>query len=103
MGGRSRLYPEYRHLVETSEGNLIIYRGDQKDDMAHLHQSLICADMVVCPVDCVNHEVYFTVKRYCKLTGKPCVLLDRSNLSTFRVGVEILVGALAHSTVSSLI
>jgi len=30
-------------------------------------------------------------------------LLDRSNLSTFRVGVEILVGALAHSTVSSLI
>ena len=103
VGGRARLYPEYRRLVETSEGNLIIYRGDQKDDMAHLHQSLICADMVVCPVDCVNHEVYFTVKRYCKLTGKPCVLLDRSNLSTFRVGVEILVGALAHSTVSSLI
>ena len=100
VGGRARLYPEYRRLVETSEGNLIIYRGDQKDDMAHLHQSLICADMVVCPVDCVNHEVFFIVKRYCKHTGKPCVLLDRSNLSTFRVGVEKLVGTPVHSTVS---
>ena len=103
VGGKARLYHEYRRLVETSEGNLIIYRGDQKDDIAHLHQSLIRADMVVCPVDCVNHEVYFTVKRYCKHTGKPCVLLDRSNLPTFRVGVEMLVGTPAHSTVSSLI
>ncbi len=99
VGGRARLYPEYRRLVETSEGNLIIFRGDQKNDMARLHPLLISADMVVCPVDCVNHEIYFAVKHYCKSTGKPCALLDRSNLSTFRKGVETLVGAPVHSTV----
>ncbi len=102
VGGRARLYPEYHRLVETSEGNLIIFRGDQKDDITRLHPLLISADMVVCPVDCVNHEIYFAVKRYCKSTGKPCALLDRSNLSTFRKGVETLVGAPVHSTVFSL-
>ena len=103
VGGRARLYPEYCRLVEASGGNLTIFRGDQKDDMARLHPLLISADMVVCPVDCVNHETYFAVKRYCKSTGKPCALLDRSNLSTFRRGVEMLVGTPVHSTVSSLI
>ena len=42
--------------------------------------------MVICAVDCVNHEAYFTVKRYCKYFGKPYVLLDRSDLATFRKG-----------------
>ncbi len=103
VGGRARLYPEYCRLVEASGGNLTIFRGDQKDDMARLHPLLISADMVVCPVDCVNHETFFAVKRYCKSTGKPCALLDRSNLSTFCMGVQMLVGTPVHSTVSSLI
>ncbi|HEU4855388.1 MAG TPA: DUF2325 domain-containing protein, partial [Nitrosospira sp.] len=56
----------------------------------HLPVLLDHADMVVCPMDCVNHTVFFTVKRYCRRSGKPCVLLDRSSLSTFRKGIATL-------------
>src|SRR5687768_11841511 len=96
VGGRARLYPAYRRMVETSGGNLLIYRSGPPSGADHLPALLAHADMVVCPVDCINHYTYFTVKRYCKRSGKPCVLLDRSGLSTFRKGVETL-SALAAS------
>lgn len=99
VAGRVRLYPEYHRLVETSVGNLLIFRGDQKDDMVRLYSLIVGADTVVCLVDCVNHEIYFAVKRYYKSTGKPCTLLERSNLSTFRKGIETLVSAPVRSTV----
>jgi len=92
IGGRGRLYPEYRCLVESLGGNLLIYRGNQKGDTDHLPTLLTCADMVICPVDCVNHETYFAVKYFCKKSGKPCALLDRSDLPTFRKGIETLIG-----------
>ncbi len=90
VGGRAKLYPEYRRLSETSGGNLLIYRSGPQNGMDHLSTLLARADMVVCPVDCVNHHTYFTVKRYCKRSGKACVLLDRSGLPTFRRGVAAL-------------
>ncbi|MBA2660435.1 MAG: DUF2325 domain-containing protein [Nitrosospira sp.] len=96
VGGRAKLYPEYRRLIETSGGSLLIYRSGARADMDHLPTLLARADMVVCPVDCVNHHTYFTVKRYCKRSGKACVLLDRSGLPTFREGVAALA-ALAAS------
>lgn len=95
VGGRAALYPAYRRVVETSGGNLLIYRSP-RNGADHLPALLAHADMVVCPVDCVNHYTYFTVKRYCKRSGKPCVLLDRSGLPTFRKGVATL-SALAAS------
>jgi hypothetical protein len=90
IGGRGRLYPEYRCLIESLGGNLLIYRGNQKGDSDRLPDLLTCADLIICPVDCVHHETYFAVKFYCKKTGKPCVFLERSDLPTFRKGVEIL-------------
>ena len=92
IGGRRRLYPEYRCLIKSLGGNLLIYRGNQKGDTNRLPALLNCASMVVCPVDCVNHETYFAVKYFCNKSGKPCVLLDRSDLPTFRKGIEILIG-----------
>lgn len=90
VGGRAALYPEYRRMVEASGGRLLIYRRGPLHGGDHLPALLDHADLVVCPVDCVNHYTYFTVKRYCKYSGKPCVLLDRSGLSTFRKGVATL-------------
>jgi len=92
IGGRSRLYPEHRCLVESLGGSLLIYRGNQKGDAGHLPTLLTCADMVICPVDCVNHETYFAVKYFCNKSGKLCALLDRSDLPTFRKGIETLIG-----------
>jgi len=90
VGGRGKLYPEYRCLIESLGGNLLIYRGNQKGDTDRLPDLLTCADMVICPVDCVNHETYFAVKHFCRKSGKPCVLLDRCDLTTFGKGVENL-------------
>ena len=90
VGGRGKLYPEYRCLIESLGGNLLIYRGNQKGDTDRLPDLLTYADMVICPVDCVNHETYFAVKHFCRKSGKPCALLDRCDLTTFGKGVEIL-------------
>jgi hypothetical protein len=90
VGGRAALYPEYRRVVEASGGKLVIYRNMPQGPGHHLPVLLDHADMVVCPMDCVNHTAFFTVKRYCRRSGKPCVLLDRSNLSTFRKGIATL-------------
>jgi hypothetical protein len=91
VGGRAALYPEYRRLVEASGATLFFYRSDPRPTSGQrLSQLLAHADMVVCPVDCINHEAYFTAKRYCKYSGTPYVVLDRSDISTFRKGVATL-------------
>ena len=91
VGGRAALYPEYRRLVEASGATLFFYRSDPRPASgAGLSGLLAQADMVVCPVDCVNHEAYFTAKRYCKYSGTPYVVLDRSDISTFHKGVAKL-------------
>ncbi len=93
VGGRAALYPEYRRAVETTGGSLLIYRGDQQHDPDCLPALLACADALLCPVDCVNHAAYFAVKRYCEHSGKPCALLERSDLPTFRKGVAVLAAS----------
>jgi hypothetical protein len=94
VGGKAALYPEYRRVVEASGATLFFYRSDPRPTSptsGHgLPKLLSQADMVVCPIDCVNHEAYFTAKRYCKYSGKPYVLLDRSDIPTFRKGVATL-------------
>jgi hypothetical protein len=101
VGGRAALYPEYHRMIEASGGRLLIYRRGPLHGGDHLPALLDHADLVVCPVDCVNHYTYFTVKRYCKYSGKPCVLLDRSNLPTFRKGVATLAALAMPPTVCS--
>ncbi len=98
VGGRAALYPEYHRMVEASGGRLLIYRRGPLHGGDHLPALLDHADLVVCPVDCVNHYTYFTVKRYCKYSGKPCVLLDRSGLPTFRKGVATLAALATLAT-----
>ncbi len=95
IGGQGKLYPEYRCLIESLGGNLLIYRGNQKGDTDRLPDLLTCADMVICPIDCVNHETYFAVKHFCKKSGKPCALLDHCDVSTFGKGIETLASASA--------
>jgi hypothetical protein len=94
VGGKAALYPEYRRVVEASGATLFFYRSDPRPASPTsgdgLPKLLSQVDMVVCPIDCVNHEAYFTAKRYCKYSGKPYVLLDRSDIPTFRKGVATL-------------
>lgn len=90
VGGQEKHYPIYRNLVEDAGGHLVTFYGDANDSIKKLHQRLEKADMVICPVDCVNHQAYFTVKHYCKHSRKPCALLDRSQIAAFQKGIRIL-------------
>ena len=91
VGGRAALYPEYRRLITSLGGCLLIYRGSLKCNMNRLYTLLENADMIICPIDCINHNDFFAVKFYCKLSGKPYTLLDHSNLATFNKGVKMLI------------
>jgi len=91
VGGRIRLYPEYSQLVKSCDGCFMGFHGDSHDHLEDLPKLLKQADMIICPVDCVNHEAFFTVKHYCKHSGKPCVLLARSEVNTFQAGIGALV------------
>ncbi|TXI29376.1 MAG: DUF2325 domain-containing protein [Nitrosomonas oligotropha] len=96
VGGRIRLYPEYSQLVKSCDGCFMGFHGGSHDHLEDLPKLLKQADMIICPVDCINHEAFFTVKHYCKHSGKPCVLLARSEVNTFQAGI----GALVAMTVS---
>jgi hypothetical protein len=93
VGGRAALYPEYRRMVEDAGGQFLIHDGGLQDSLTRLPALLARADVVVCPADCLSHNAYYAVKRYCKRFGKPCALLDRSGLTSFRKGVEAVAEA----------
>ncbi|NOT18024.1 MAG: DUF2325 domain-containing protein [Sulfuriferula sp.] len=93
VGGRAALYPEYRRVVEESGGQFLTHDGGREDSIHRLPALLAKADVVVCPADCLSHGAYYAVKRYCKRYGKPCALLDKSGVSTFRKGVEAVADA----------
>ena len=95
VGGQTKYYPIYSDLVEAAGGRLAIFYGDSNDSIEKLHRLLEINDMVICPVDCVNHEAYFTVKRYCQCSKKHCALLDRSQTAAFQKGIEKLASMTA--------
>ncbi|PXW87817.1 uncharacterized protein DUF2325 [Nitrosomonas sp. Nm84] len=90
VGGRATLYPEYNQLIENSGGSLVTFHGDRNDQLSNLPPLLEQVDMIICPVDCVNHEAFLMVKYYCQCFGKLCVLLDRSEINTFSTGINVL-------------
>lgn len=95
VGGRIKLYPEYGRLIENYGGSFSAFHGGSDDHLENLPELLKKADMIICPVDCVNHDAFLAVKYYCKYSGKPCVLLDRSEVNTFSAGIRMLVAMMA--------
>ncbi len=90
VGGRAKLYPAYKQLIENSGGNLLTFHGNPNDSLKKLPQLLEQTDMIICPIDCVNHEAFLIVKYYCQRSGKLCILLDRSEINTFCTGIRVL-------------
>ncbi|MBB4841741.1 hypothetical protein HNP55_000236 [Paucibacter oligotrophus] len=50
-------------------------RADEPGLDAYLQQ----ADLVICQTGCLSHGDYWRVQDHCRRTGKPCILLDRSD------------------------
>lgn len=98
IGGRAALYPNYHQLIEAAGGHFMVFRGGTQDNSECLLALLACVDSIICPVDCINHEDFFTVRRYCQRTGKNCVMLERSDLITFGKAVETLARGNCHNS-----
>ena len=83
VGGRTRLVEQYRELVARCNGQFEHHDGGIEDNRQRLDALLSSADAVVCATDCVSHDAYYRLKRFCKRADKPHVFLRSSGISTF--------------------
>lgn len=89
VGGRDRLKPHFRTLMEQRYGGRFLYHnGGLHGKEQTLHQVLCQADIVFCPVDCISHNACRTVKQFCKKYNKPMVWLRTESLSSFTQGLR---------------
>ncbi len=88
VGGRDKLKPHFRSLVESYGGNFIHHDGGLHGKDQHLQQVLCQADSVFCPLDCISHNACNAIKSYCKKHNKPMVLLRTESLSAFSRGLQ---------------
>lgn len=83
VGGRQRMIDQYRELVARFNGEFEHHDGGVEHSRQRLESLLSSADAVVCATDCVSHDAYYRLKRFCKRHDKPHVFLRNSGLSTF--------------------
>lgn len=87
IGGRPSVIEFYRQLVEGQGGRFSHHDGGMEENIAQLEPSLAAADAVICQAGCINHNAYWRVKDFCKRTGKPCVFLKTTGVSSFQRGL----------------
>lgn len=90
VGGRSALVAQYRALAERLGIRLIHHDGGREESLSRLPDMINGADAVLCPTDCVSHAAYYSLKRHCKRTGKPCLLFKGAGVSGFAVALARL-------------
>jgi hypothetical protein len=90
VGGRPRLAPYLRSLVEAHNGRFNHHDGGLEDSRAGLQNTLAAADMVFCPIDCISHDACLRVKKHCHQQAKLFVPLRSSGLSAFASGLRNL-------------
>jgi len=101
IGGRAALYADYHRLIEAAGGHLMIFRSAVQNNTDCLYALLDRVNIVICPVDCINHADFLAVRRYCQRTRKYCAMLQRSDLLTFNKAVETLIRDNASSQKTS--
>lgn len=88
VGGRDGMNAHFRALVENKNGEFIYHDGGLNDGRKRLGSLLPKADMVFCPKDCISHEAVNKLKKFCKRSGKPLIMLRRSSLAAFSKGLS---------------
>ncbi|HEX6734451.1 MAG TPA: DUF2325 domain-containing protein [Azonexus sp.] len=83
VGGRSGAVDAYRHLVEQRGGRFLHHDGGLEESLHRIDGALAAADLVICQTGCISHNAYWRVKEQCKRSGKPCVFLKGSGISSF--------------------
>ena len=93
VGGRARLIPRLRALVQDANGVFIHHDGGIEENGERLSEIVARGDAILCPVDCVSHTACQLAKRLCKRNAKAFVPLRSSGLSSFVGGLrQIAIG-----------
>jgi len=66
VGGRPGSNAALKALVQSAGGTLVLHDGGLEDRKGLLAAALPGADMVVFPVDCIDHDSMSTLKRVCE-------------------------------------
>ncbi|SDR31806.1 hypothetical protein SAMN05443245_4567 [Paraburkholderia fungorum] len=66
VGGRPGSNSALKRLVEAAGGDLVVHDGGVEDRKGLLAAALPGADIVVFPVDCIDHDSMNTLKRVCE-------------------------------------
>jgi hypothetical protein len=77
--------------VERVGGSFLHHDGGIEHSMTLLPGMIGRADCTAFPIDCISHDAVGTVKRQCRLSGKPFVPLRTSSLTCLMGGLTALV------------
>lgn len=98
VGGRPASNRAIKSLVEAAGGQLAIHDGGIEDRKGLLAGAMPAADLVVFPVDCIDHDSMATLKRVCERHGVPFHPLRSASVASFsalvaRLAAPAVVGA----------
>ena len=91
VGGRAHQVPQLRALVERAGGSFLHHDGGIEHSMSLLPGLIGRADCTLFPIDCISHDAMGTVKRQCRLSGKPFAPLRTSSLTCLMGGLSAVV------------
>lgn len=91
VGGRNQLINQYRALVDQYNGKFEHHDGGIEHSRQRLESMLSAADAIVCATDCVSHDAYYRLKKFCKRHEKPYVLMKSSGISKFAQALDSVV------------
>jgi len=94
VGGRPSSNATLKLLVEAAGGHLTVHDGGVEDRKGLLAAALPRADMVVFPVDCIDHDSAATLKRVCTRHQVPYYPVRTASVATF----VALIGRLKSNT-----
>jgi hypothetical protein len=87
VGGRPSSIPSIRGLVERHGGDFQRHDGGLEDRKGLLDSAVAWAQLVVFPVDCVDHDSAWALKRLCLRQGTPFKALRSASVASFAAGV----------------
>lgn len=91
VGGRHNMVAHYREMVEKYGGTFLHHDGGKESSRNLLPKMLSGADAVLCPIDCVSHDACKCVKKMCKRSSKPFVMMRSAGLSSLAKGLEMII------------
>ncbi len=90
VGGRPSSTPALRDLVERHGGEFRHHDGGLEDRKGLLAAAAATVDLVVIPIDCVDHDSATNLKRLCARSGVPFVPLRSASVASFAAALTEL-------------